>query len=101
MYGNPPDTVEWDESDAEETGLFGDLVDEDAGGPAEGLGWMPSGFVEWFAVGQTLLPALLFLPGSQAYRLPIRTGAYAASLVAFAMWWFDLGDRARGSHADS
>jgi hypothetical protein len=59
---------------------------------------MPSGFVEWFAVGQTLLPALLFLPGSQAYRLPIRVGAYAISLGAFAVWWFYLGGRRRGRH---
>jgi len=48
----------------------------------------PSGFAEWFALSQTLLPALLFLPGSQAFRLPVRVGAYAISLFAFAMWWF-------------
>ena len=54
---------------------------------------MPRGFAEWFAISQTLLPALLFLPGSQAYRLPIRVGAYAISLVAFVLWWFDRGGR--------
>ena len=59
---------------------------------------MPAGFVEWFALGQTLLPALLFIPGSQAYRLPIRTGAYAVSLWAFAMWWFSRGGQQRGKH---
>ena len=30
---------------------------------------MPSGLLEWFAVGQTALPALLFLPGSQPLPL--------------------------------
>src|SRR5688572_7416830 len=99
MYGNPPDTVDWDGSDPEETGLFDNVLDEGMGdGSAAKLGWMPSGFVEWFAVGQTLLPALLFLPGSQPYRLPIRTGAYAVSLIAFVMWWFGRSGRQRGKH---
>jgi hypothetical protein len=99
MYANPPDTVDWDGSDPEETGLFDNVLDDGMGdGPAAKLGWMPSGFVEWFAVGQTLLPALLFLPGSQPYRLPIRTGAYAVSLIAFVMWWFGRSGRQRGKH---
>ena len=99
MYGNPPEAFDWDGIEHEETGLFDDVGDEATeGGPAPKLGWLPSGFVEWFAVGQTLLPALLFLPGSQAYRLPIRTGAYAVSLVAFSIWWFDRGGRQRGKH---
>ncbi len=55
--------------------------------------WWPSGFAEWFAVGLTLLPALLFLPGSQAYRLPARAGAYGISLVAFGLWWINRGGR--------
>src|SRR3954447_1685557 len=102
MYGNAPDAVEWDNSGAEETGLFDDLGGEEAGdGAAERLGWMPSGFVEWFALGQTLLPALLLVPGSQAYRLPIRIGAYAISLWAFAAWWFDRGGLSRGKHPAS
>jgi hypothetical protein len=99
MYGNPPETFNWDPVEPDGTGLFDDLGDEATeGGPGHKLGWRPTGFVEWFAVGQTLLPALLFLPGSQAYRLPIRTGAYAVSLVAFAMWWFDRGGQQRGKH---
>src|SRR5258706_13921616 len=100
MYGNPPDTFEWDGIEhPDETGLFDDVHDEGMeDDPKHKLGWMPSGFVEWFAVGQTLLPALMFIPGSQAYRLPIRTGAYAISLVAFALWGFDRGGRPRGKH---
>src|ERR671931_1989571 len=58
----------------------------------------PSGFAEWFALSQTLLPALLFLPGSQAFRLPVRVGAYAISLYAFAMWWFRRARRPANHH---
>ena len=47
----------------------------------------PSGFAEWFVVAQTAIPALLFLPGSQAVRLPIRIGAYATALAGLALWW--------------
>jgi hypothetical protein len=47
----------------------------------------PVGFLEWFVVAQTAIPALLFLPGSQALRLPIRVGAYAAALVGLSLWW--------------
>src|SRR5215471_1678168 len=58
----------------------------------------PSSFAEWFAISQTLLPALLLVPGSQAYRLPLRVGAYAISLVAFVLWWFDRGGHQEGKH---
>src|SRR3954469_4301006 len=95
MYSHPPETFDWDEPQTDETALFEDAPDGDCDDAPR---WRPSGFVEWFAVGQTLLPALLFLPGSQAYRLPIRTGAYAISLVAFAVWWFGRGGRQRGKH---
>jgi hypothetical protein len=46
----------------------------------------PSGFAEWFVVAQTAIPALLFLPGSQALRLPIRVGAYGIALAGLALW---------------
>src|SRR5579862_6428337 len=58
----------------------------------------PSNFAEWFAISQTLLPALLLVPGSQAYRFPLRVGAYAISLVAFVLWWFDKGGKQQGKH---
>jgi hypothetical protein len=45
---------------------------------------IPWGFAEVFVISQTALPALLYLPGSQAIRLPIRLSAYAISLVALA-----------------
>src|SRR5947208_3440792 len=58
----------------------------------------PSGFAEWFALSLTFLPAMLFLPGSQAYRLPLRVGAYALSIFAFVLWWFDRAGYKEGKH---
>jgi hypothetical protein len=49
---------------------------------------IPWGFAEIFVISQTALPALLYLPGSQAFRLPIRFSAFAISLLAFA--WYQL-----------
>src|SRR5438045_5858177 len=48
----------------------------------------PWGFAEVFIISQTALPALLYLPGSQAFRLPIRFSAFAISLGAFA--WYQV-----------
>jgi hypothetical protein len=49
---------------------------------------IPWGFAEVFVISQTVLPALLYLPGSQAFRLPIRFSAFGISLLAFA--WYQL-----------
>lgn len=49
---------------------------------------IPFGFAEVFIISQTALPALLYLPGSQAFRLPIRFGAFGISLAAFA--WYQV-----------
>ena len=49
---------------------------------------VPWGFAEIFIVSQTALPALLYLPGSQAFRLPIRFSAFAISLAAFG--WYQV-----------
>jgi hypothetical protein len=43
------------------------------------------GFLEWFILGQLLLPTLLFLPGTQALRVPIRIAPFALGLSGFAM----------------
>lgn len=45
------------------------------------------GFPEFFVVCQTLFPAILFLPGTQSFRLPLRVAPFGISLVALA-WWF-------------
>lgn len=60
--------------------------------------WKPSGLAEWFVICQTVLPAMLYLPGSQSYRLPLREGAYAISLFALVVWWFDRGGRRVARH---
>jgi hypothetical protein len=49
---------------------------------------VPFGFAELFIISQTALPAILYLPGSQAFRLPIRISAFAISLAAFA--WYHI-----------
>lgn len=44
------------------------------------------GFPEIFVVSQTAFPAILFLPGTQALRLPLRIAAFGISLLALALW---------------
>ena len=62
---------------------------------------IPWGFPEFFIISQTALPALLFLPGTQAFRLPIRTAAFAISLAAFAWWLVESTVEVRHSRAQS
>jgi hypothetical protein len=54
--------------------------------PAAHAERVPWGFPEYFVISQTALPALLYLPGTQSMRLPIRFAAFAVSLGAF-VWW--------------
>jgi hypothetical protein len=54
----------------------------------EGGNWWPSGLLEWFAISQTALPALLYLPGNQSFRGVIRGAAFGVSILAFAFWFF-------------
>ena len=58
---------------------------------------LPTGPLEWFAVAQTAIPGLLYLPGMQAFRAPIRIGVYAIALVGFWIWWIS-GDKRRVRH---
>jgi hypothetical protein len=44
-------------------------------------------FAEWFVLSQTVLPALLCLPGSQPFRVPIRMACYAITLAALVYFW--------------
>ena len=62
---------------------------------------LPWGFAEWFAISQTALPAILILPGTQAFRLPIRISAFGISLAAFAWYVFSDKAKVRQSHAQS
>src|SRR5262245_37106975 len=52
---------------------------------------IPNGLAEWFVVAQTLIPALLYVPGAQAFRLPIRVASYTIALIGLAIWWFKRG----------
>jgi len=62
---------------------------------------IPWGFAEFFIISQTALPALLFLPGTQVFRLPIRTAAFAISLLAFAWWILESPRDVRQSRVQS
>jgi len=77
----PAETAPWP------TALAGSPVAVSSGAATE-VARIPWGFAEVFVISQTVLPALLFLPGSQAFRLPIRFSAFAISLVAFG--WYLL-----------
>jgi hypothetical protein len=45
----------------------------------------PWGFPEWFLIAQTVLPAVLYLPGTQSFRTLLRILPFAISLAALAM----------------
>jgi hypothetical protein len=59
----------------------------------------PWGFAELFVLSQTALPALLYLPGTQPFRLPIRVSAFAISLAAFCWWFIEYKSRVRPPRA--
>jgi hypothetical protein len=60
---------------------------------------VPVGFAEIFVISQTALPALLYLPGTQGMRLPIRFSAFAISLAAFAWYQIEPSSQAPRSTA--
>jgi hypothetical protein len=62
---------------------------------------IPWGFPEFFIISQTALPALLFFPGTQVIRLPIRIAAFAISLAAFAWWQLESTRQVRSAKANS
>ena len=43
------------------------------------------GWLEWFMVAQTALPALMFIPGLSAVRTPSRIAAFSIALVAWGV----------------
>src|SRR5215831_14783419 len=100
MHHNKPDALAWAPAAHNET-LFDSDVDSDVAVDevrSADRWWWPNGFAEWFAIGLTFLPAILYLPNSQQYRLPARIGAYGVSVYAFTMWWFDRGGRKATKH---
>jgi hypothetical protein len=50
---------------------------------------LPWNFAEWFVLSQTSLPALLYLPGAQPFRVPIRMACYGITLAALLYFWGD------------
>ncbi len=48
-----------------------------------GVRMVPWGWLEWTILSQTLLPALLFVPGMSAVRIVTRVGVYAIALLAW------------------
>ena len=44
------------------------------------------GFLEWFVLAQVILPALLYVPGSQSFRAPLRIAPFALSLAGMVVW---------------
>ena len=56
---------------------------------------LPWNFTEWFILSQTFLPALLYFPGTQPFRVPIRVASYGISLGALLYCWVLLPRRAR------
>jgi hypothetical protein len=55
--------------------------------------WRPSGLLEWFAIAQTAVPAMLYLPGNQQSRLAIRAASFLISIAAFWFWYLDRPGR--------
>jgi len=53
---------------------------------AAALGKERWGFAEFFVASQTLIPALLYLPGTQPFRLYIRVASFAISFATL-VWW--------------
>lgn len=62
---------------------------------AQGRRRLPWNFSEWFVLSQTILPALLYLPGSQAFRILIRFASYGISLVALAYFCLVMRQKKR------
>jgi hypothetical protein len=62
---------------------------------------IPWGFAELFIISQSALPAILILPGTQAFRLPIRVAAFVLPLAAFAWWNLESTVHASASRAQS
>jgi hypothetical protein len=57
----------------------------------------PWGFPEFFVISQTAIPALLYLPGSQQFRLYIRIASFAISFATL-LWWAASSRRTSRPH---
>lgn len=57
----------------------------------------PWGFPEFFVISQTAIPALLYLPGTQPFRLYIRVASFAISFATL-IWWAAAAHRPSRPH---
>ena len=57
------------------------------------------GFPEFFVVSQTLIPALLYFPGTQPFRLYIRVASFAISFATLAWWAVTVAKTSRPHRA--
>lgn len=60
---------------------------------------IPWGFAEFFVISQTAIPALLYLPGTQPFRLYIRIASFAISFATLAWWLVARAHSARPHRA--
>jgi hypothetical protein len=99
MTYTPPDSLarpratSWRDVETDDPAELRDIFDEVIGDekPLDDESLVPNGLAEWFVVAQTVIPALLYVPGAQAFRLPIRIASYTIALFGFAVWWFQRG----------
>ena len=66
--------------------MAGLVVDRSPGQTAGTLRKERWGFPELFVVSQTLIPALLYFPGTQPFRLYVRVASFAISFGTL-LWW--------------
>lgn len=57
------------------------------------------GFPEFFVVSQTLIPALLYFPGTQPFRLYIRVASFVISFATLLWWAVAAGKKSRSHPA--
>ena len=78
MHAVDPRLLEADRETRDVSSSDDDRVHRDSVAPP----WRVSawGIPEWFVVSQTALPALLFLPGTQLLRLPLRVSAFVIAI---------------------
>jgi hypothetical protein len=60
-------------------------------------GFRSWGLAEFFIIGQTAIPALLYLPGTQPIRLYVRIASFGISL-AVLVWWALGNAKSRSRH---
>lgn len=58
---------------------------------------IPWGWPEFFVIGQTAIPALLYLPGTQPFRFYVRVASFVTA-SAILLWWLSTTTRRSQPH---